>query len=108
VLLALLAWPSLGSFDPSAVSPRTWWLGVYIVLFPTVGAYLLTVWALARVDSSLVALFIYLQPVIATALSVAILGERPGATTLAGAALVFVGVFVAVRAGRAGPGKASG
>jgi len=107
VVLIVLAGPSLAGFDIGAVSARTWWLGLYIVLFPTVGAYLLTVWALARVESSLVALFIYLQPLIATALSVALLGERPGALTIAGAALVFLGVFVAVRGGRRGGSSVS-
>jgi drug/metabolite transporter (DMT)-like permease len=88
--------PSLAALDLSSIPPRTWGLGAFIVLFPTVGAYYLTYWALARVESSTVALFVYLQPVIAAALSALVLGERPTVRVLAGAALVFLGVYVAV------------
>jgi drug/metabolite transporter (DMT)-like permease len=88
--------PALAAADLSMVPPRAWGLAVFIVLFPTVGAYYLTYWALARVESSTVALFVYLQPVIAAALSAAVLGERITARVAAGAALVFLGVYVAV------------
>ena len=74
-----------------------WALLGYIVLFPTAGAYWLQYWALARTDSSVVAFFIYLQPVIATSLAVAFLGERPGAQALLGALLIFAAVRLAVR-----------
>ena len=43
------------------------------LVFPTAAAYLLAQWALAHVDSSVVAFFIYLQPLIATSLSRAML-----------------------------------
>jgi drug/metabolite transporter (DMT)-like permease len=79
------------------VSPRTWWLALYIVLGPTAVAYLLTYWALARVESSTVALFIYLQPVIATSFSVLFQGARPDAATLTGAGLIFGAVYLALR-----------
>ncbi len=64
--------PALAGFDPSAVSWSTWVLGAWIVVFPTALAYLLGFWALARVESSRVAFFIYLQPLIAASLSFAV------------------------------------
>ncbi|UCF69343.1 MAG: DMT family transporter [Acidobacteriota bacterium] len=91
------------AIEPRAISPLVWWLALFIVVFPTAGAYLLNYWALARVDSSMVALFIYLQPVLAAALSALVFGERPGADVLAGAALIFAGVFLAVRRPRGSP-----
>ena len=66
-------------------------------IFPTIGAYLLTYWALARAESSLVALFVYLQPVIAGITGAIFLGERPALTTLAGGALIFAAVAFATR-----------
>ena len=87
---------SLAGVDLSAIPSRTWGLAAFIVLFPTVGAYWLTYWALARVESSTVALFVYLQPVIAATLSAIVLGERPTVRVVLGAALVFLGVYVAV------------
>jgi len=59
--------------------------------------YVLNYWALARVPSSVVALFIYVQPLIAATLSAALFGERPAPRVLAGAALIFAGVFLALR-----------
>jgi drug/metabolite transporter (DMT)-like permease len=93
-----VGWGPLASFEPSTVSARTWWLGAFIILFATAGTYLLNYWALARVDSSVVALFIYLQPLIAAVLSWTLLGERIGASTAAGGALIFAGVYIAIRA----------
>jgi len=56
-------------------------------------------WSLARAGSYLVALFIYLQPVIATALSAVVLGERIGLGVVTGGALIFLGVYLALRRG---------
>jgi drug/metabolite transporter (DMT)-like permease len=98
--IGLVGSPSLMAFDPSTVPASIWGLGVLIVLFPTAGAYFLIYWALARAESSLVALFIYLQPLLAGVLSAILLGERPAATTYAGAALLFAGVWLATRPGQ--------
>jgi drug/metabolite transporter (DMT)-like permease len=81
-------------FRLADVSLLTWALGLFIVLFPTALAYLLTYWALARVESSVVAFFIYLQPLIATSLSVALFGDRLTPALLAGAALIFLAVYL--------------
>jgi drug/metabolite transporter (DMT)-like permease len=93
------AWgaPALAGFDWSSVGPAVWANAAFIVLVPTAGAYFLIYWALARAESSLVALFIYLQPLIAGVLAAAFLGERVGPTTIAGALLLFAGVALATR-----------
>lgn len=71
------------------------WLAIlYIILFPTVGAYYLNAWALARVAPSTVATYIYLQPLIAFALAPLILGERWNSRTWIASALIFAGVAV--------------
>ena len=95
--ILLVGGTELLSFSPTAVPPRIWGLAVYIVIFPTALAYLLMYWSLARAGSYLVALFIYLQPVIATALSAVLLGERIGLAVVAGGALIFLGVYLALR-----------
>jgi len=82
--------------DFSAVPAKAWWCGLAVILFPTVAAYGLNAWALKRVDSSLVALFIYVQPVIGSGLSVLLLGEKLTPGYFVAAAFVFAGVFVAL------------
>jgi drug/metabolite transporter (DMT)-like permease len=86
--------------DFAAVPGSVWVLAALIVVFPTVLTYFLNYWALARVDSSLVALFIYLQPIIAAALSAALLAEPVTGRLLVSSLFVFAGVFVATQVGR--------
>jgi drug/metabolite transporter (DMT)-like permease len=90
--------PGLLALDWGAIGPRTWLLGAFIVLGPTVGAYALNTFALKRLDSSVVAFFIFLQPLIATTLSIARGYERPTLRLFIAAAIVFAGVLVALRA----------
>jgi drug/metabolite transporter (DMT)-like permease len=71
------------------------WLAlIYIILVPTVGAYYLNAWALARVEPSTVAVYIYLQPLIAFALAPLILNEKWNPRTWLASALIFAGVAV--------------
>jgi len=68
---------------------------LFLVFGPTVLAYFFNAYALSRVDSSVVASFVYLQPAIAAAVAVPLLGERPGARTGVGALLIFSGLLLA-------------
>ena len=96
--IALFGGAELLSSDLSAVPAGVWGWAVFVILFATVGAYALNAWALKRVDSSQVALFIYVQPVIAAGLAVVLLGERITVHLVMAAALIFSGVFVALAA----------
>jgi len=76
----------------------TVWLTVgFIILFPTVAAYYLNAWALTKVSPSIVAVYIYLQPLIAFGLAPIILGERPTSHTIGATLLIFVGVAIVTR-----------
>lgn len=78
--------------------PSIGWLCVaYVILFPTVGAYFLNGWALARVDPSMVAVYIYIQPLFAFALAPLILQESWNSRAWVAMALIFAGVFIASR-----------
>lgn len=72
----------------------------YIVLFPTVGTYFLNVFALQKVPSSLVAIYIYIQPVVGAFLAAAMLDERPSPTTFAGGALIGAGIWMVTKEAR--------
>jgi drug/metabolite transporter (DMT)-like permease len=52
--------PELAHFEPGAVPGEVWVVGAFVVLGPTAGTYMLNYRALGRVDSSVVALFVYL------------------------------------------------
>jgi len=82
------------------LSATAWACVAYIVLFPTVGTYFLNMFALRRVPSSLVAIYIYLQPVLGGLLAAATLGERPSAGTFIGGALIGGGIWLVTREAR--------
>ena len=85
---------SLKDVQLSGVEPHVWLALLYIVAVPTVLTYYLNAWALGRVEPSVVAVYIYMQPLIALALAPLVLGERPGPRTFVAAALIFLGVGI--------------
>lgn len=78
--------------------PSVIWLSVlYTAIIGTLVPYFLNAWALARVDPSTVAVFVYLQPVVGFMLAVTFLGEHVGLNFIAAAALVFVGLYLVTK-----------
>jgi drug/metabolite transporter (DMT)-like permease len=92
VALLVLGLPSLAQVAPAALSSRAWGLAVFIVIFPTAGAYLIQYFALRRVESSMVALFIYLQFVLAAFIGILWLGEPLEPRIAVAALLVLTGL----------------
>ena len=76
------------------VSWRTWLIVAYIIIVPTVAAYYLNAWAVIRVSPSIVAVYVYLQPLLAFGFAPMILGESWNSRTLVACALIFAGVGV--------------
>jgi drug/metabolite transporter (DMT)-like permease len=83
--------------DWHALSPRAWLALALVIAGPTVGAYLLQAWSLRYADSSLVAAYTYVQPVLATLLGALFLAETLRPIVIAAAALIFSGVWLAGR-----------
>lgn len=79
----------------SGTITRTGWLSIaFVVVAATVLPYLLNVWALARVESSFVAIYVLVQPLFAATLARIVLHEQFGPHVAAAAALVVSGVIV--------------
>ncbi|MEQ8768365.1 MAG: DMT family transporter [Planctomycetota bacterium] len=85
--------PAFGDVDPESLSLKVWITLGIVIVFPTVVTYLLNNWALQHADASLVAVYIYLQPVVAGTLSVLYLGEELNPRMFPAAAAVFLGVY---------------
>jgi drug/metabolite transporter (DMT)-like permease len=75
---------------------KVWLAILYIIIVPTVGAYYLNAWALGRVAPSVVAVYIYLQPLIGFAIAPYVLGEKLDAHVWIATALIFAGVGVVI------------
>jgi drug/metabolite transporter (DMT)-like permease len=84
----------LARMDFGAVTATAWVCLAAVVLLPSVVAYLLNAWALARTHASRVALFVAVQPVVATAFAVVWLDEKPTLRTAASALLILAGLLV--------------
>ncbi len=88
---------SLASVDLSQVSTQAWLALAGVVIFPTILAYYWNTWALAKVEPSVVAVYIYMQPLIGTILAITILGEEWKQRIFVAMGLIFVGVFLVTR-----------
>ena len=77
--LAGYAWAANGL---ETLSMGVWLSVAYIILVPTVGAYYLNSWAITRVPPSVVAVYIYLQPLLAFGLAPLVLGESWNSRTI--------------------------
>ena len=82
---------------PATGHAGAWWAVAYIVAFPTVIAYLLNMYALARVRASTTAVYVYAQPLVAVFASRLVFGETLSRTMLLAAAALFVGVWLVAR-----------
>ncbi len=69
----------------------------FLIAVPTVAAYGLVQTGLRRAESSLVAAYVYLQPVFATIGAALVLDERLGLRIVGCGAIVLLGVWVAAR-----------
>ncbi|MEY2745504.1 MAG: hypothetical protein RL112_546 [Planctomycetota bacterium] len=113
--LCVIAWMFAFSL-PAAVwlagrvelAPRAeatqWWSLAFILVFPTVLAYLFNVYALSRVSASTTAVGIYAQPFVAALAGWWLLGDQPTRGMLVAATLVFLGLALVLR--RPAPARA--
>jgi drug/metabolite transporter (DMT)-like permease len=99
--IGIAPWGMVALWQQAAgMSALTLWAMAWIVVVPTVAGYYLNLWALKRVESSVVAIFVYLQPVVTAALALPLLGERISPRLIPAAALIFAGVWVSARVGK--------
>ncbi len=92
-------WSALDEMHMSGISVPVWlWVG-YIVVFPTIVTYLLNIWALQRVSSNVVAVYIYLQPLFAAAVAPLVLkGEDITARAAVAGLTIFAGLGMVILA----------
>lgn len=96
VFIVLVALPDLRRFEHERVSWVAWTCLAAVILLCTVIPYLLNSWALARTHASQVAFYVFLQPLISTALAIAVLGEVLTMRTLLAGLLIGAGLATSV------------
>jgi drug/metabolite transporter (DMT)-like permease len=94
---AALARGEWGQLDGSTFATSSILAWVYLVVMGSLVGFTAYAWLLRVAPISLVVTHQYVNPLVAIALGMLFLGERPSAWALGGAALVIAAVYVAVR-----------
>lgn len=95
--LSLVSLPSWQGFAWPEMTPLLWGCAAFAIVGGTLLTYFLNNWALAYAKSSHVALWIYVQPVIAALLAWAWLGQEITSRTVVSSALIFFGMYLGLR-----------
>jgi drug/metabolite transporter (DMT)-like permease len=95
--ILLVAAPAARRQDWRSLTPAAAGGLVYVVVGATVLAYVFYYLALDRLEPSKVAVFMYLQPVVAALLATFVTGEPLTARFVAGGAMILAGVLLAER-----------
>lgn len=95
-LVPLTTWLSIG-FNYSHVTAAQWIALVFMAVFPSVVCYMIYYWALTHTAATRVSAFNYLQPLMAAAMAVPLLGEVVTPMLAAGGVLVLAGVYMTER-----------
>lgn len=95
--LTLLALPSYLEFTWPVMTPRLWYAASYAVIGATLMTYFLNFWALKYAKPSQVALFIYLQPVIAAGLGWYYFAESITLRTVLASGFIFLGMVLGLQ-----------
>lgn len=80
---------------------KVWYSAAYAILIVTVVVYFLNAWSLAKVNSSVVGAFIYLQPIFATFTAILFFGEVFLLKHLLASVFVFTGVWLVTKSPKA-------
>jgi len=99
IMVIPLGWEQIQEVRWSEFGHVHWAAVAYVLIFTTFLAYLLNAYALALVAPSVVSIYIYLQPFLATGIALAFRQDRLDAVKLAAGALIFAGVFLVSRPG---------
>ncbi len=69
----------------------------YVVVFSTFGTYILNIFAIKELKPTTVAVFIYLQPLLATIIAISMGSDSIDYVKISAALLIFVGVYLVTR-----------
>ncbi|MBL7714057.1 MAG: DMT family transporter [Bdellovibrionales bacterium] len=94
--LTLLAIPDYSRFHMPVINSQLAWAMVFAIVGATLLTYFLNFWALANAKSSMVALFIYLQPVVASFIAWIWMNETVGARTVLASLFILIGFVMAL------------
>ena len=89
------SYSELGQIDWQSFTTKAWYSLIFVVLGVTVGAYLLNIYGLSKVNPSIVGVYIYLQPILAIFFAWLLIDEMSlTKEKVAAGLLIFSGVYL--------------
>ena len=76
------------------VAPRAWWSLAYMVIFSSIVTFSSYVWLLKVISAARVAMYCYVNPVVAVLLGWQLADERVTFPMIRGAAIILIGVLL--------------
>ncbi len=102
IFISPFGYRDLMMVDWTSFSSNVWVAIAYVLLFTTFLAYLLNTYALKTVQSSVVGIYIYLQPLIATLIALIVGSDQIVPLKVLSGILIFLGVYL-VSSGKSSP-----
>ena len=94
VYIVPFGWEEFQAIEWETFQSVTWLGIVYVLICTTFLTYLFNIYALQIVPASMVGMYIYTQPVIATLLAVSLGKDALSSLKIMAAILIFVGVYL--------------
>lgn len=92
--VAIVGFPEFKQIDWSSFTGTTWWSLIYVVVGVTCFAYLFNIFALSKVNPSVVGIYIYLQPLLAAVFAVYFGADSFTGVKILAACCIFLGVYL--------------
>jgi drug/metabolite transporter (DMT)-like permease len=87
-------WSQLQMFDPHSLDFTAWMSIIYVLIASTFLAYFLNTYALAELSPSVASTYIYLQPIIAAGIAVAVGQDRLNSIKIISGLLIITGIYL--------------
>lgn len=94
IMVIPFGYNELMATDWNAFTPAVWAAIAYVILMNTYAAYGLNMYALQKVNASVVGVFIYLQPIFASVVAIVWADEELSLPLVLAAVIIFVGVYL--------------
>lgn len=94
LIVAFTGWSSFSEIAWHTFTWQVWASVAYVVIATTFLAYLLNIFALGKVNPSIVSVYMYAQPLIATFIALLYGTDRLSASKIIAGILIFIGVYL--------------
>lgn len=90
----LVGWPQFSAIEWTGFTPNIWLALVYVVVCVTVCTYLFNLFAVKTLSPTIVAVFVYMQPILSSTVAIALGKDELDVWRILAALVIFVGVYL--------------